>query len=97
MKKIIADTITIGPGVEDPMIGPVVSKAQHEKVLGYIALGREEGARVATGGGHPAGEKYADGFFVEPTIFVDVKNAMRIAQEEIFGPVVCVIDRKSVV
>lgn len=69
--------------------GPQVSKAQQERVLGYIAKGREEGARVVTGGGVPA--HLPKGFFVEPTVFADVDNSMTIAQEEIFGPVLCVI------
>ena len=56
---------------------------------GYIKIGQEEGAKVATGGGRPAG--IDKGWFVEPTVFVDVKNSMRIAQEEIFGPVLVVI------
>lgn len=69
--------------------GPQVSKVQQERVLGYIAKGREEGARVVTGGGVPA--HLPKGYFVEPTLFADVDNSMTIAQEEIFGPVLCVI------
>ncbi|MDG2304297.1 MAG: aldehyde dehydrogenase family protein [Candidatus Binatia bacterium] len=69
--------------------GPQVSKLQQERVLGYIAKGREEGARVVTGGGIP--KHLSRGFFVEPTVFADVDNSMTIAQEEIFGPVLCVI------
>ncbi len=69
--------------------GPQVSKVQQERVLGYIAKGREEGARVVTGGGVP--KHLPRGFFVEPTVFADVDNSMTIAQEEIFGPVLCVI------
>lgn len=69
--------------------GPQVSRRQQERVLGYIAKGREEGARVVTGGGVPA--HLPRGYFVEPTVFADVDNAMTIAQEEIFGPVLCVI------
>jgi aldehyde dehydrogenase (NAD+) len=69
--------------------GPVVSKQQQDRVLGYIAKGREEGARVVTGGGVPA--HLERGYFVEPTLFADVDNAMTIAQEEIFGPVLALI------
>jgi len=69
--------------------GPQVSKVQQERVLGYIAKGREEGARVVTGGGVP--KHLPKGFYVEPTVFADVDNSMAIAQEEIFGPVLCVI------
>jgi len=80
--------------VGDPMdpatqIGPLVASRQRDRVEGYIAIGQEEGAKVAIGGGRPAG---ADkGWYVEPTVFVGVDNKMRIAQEEIFGPVVAVI------
>ena len=70
------------------IMGPLVSERQRERVLGYIKLGQEEGARLVTGGGVPEGKK---GFYVQPTVFADVKNSMRIAQEEIFGPVLVVI------
>lgn len=71
------------------LMGPVVSQRQRERVLGYVEQGRAEGARVVTGGGTPA---HLDrGYFVEPTLVADVDNGMTIAQEEIFGPVLCVI------
>jgi betaine-aldehyde dehydrogenase len=78
----------------DPMdpetfIGPLVARRQRERVEGYIALGKKEGAKVATGGGRPAG--LSKGWYVQPTVFTEVQNSMRIAQEEIFGPVICVI------
>lgn len=75
----------------DPMtmVGPLFAARQRERVEGYIKIGRDEGAKVACGGGRPAGQ--SKGFFVEPTLFVGVTNQMRIAQEEIFGPVVSVI------
>jgi betaine-aldehyde dehydrogenase len=69
--------------------GPLISERQRTRVEGYIASGREQGARVAIGGGRPKG--LTAGWYVEPTVFADVKNDMRIAQEEIFGPVVAVI------
>lgn len=72
-------------------MGPLVSRAQFDKVLHYIACGKEEGARLVTGGKPPADPKLAKGFFVEPTIFADVKPSMRIAQEEIFGPVLSIL------
>jgi acyl-CoA reductase-like NAD-dependent aldehyde dehydrogenase len=80
--------------VGDPLdpttqIGPLVAERQRERVLGLIAKGRDEGARVTTGGGRPAGQE--TGWFVEPTVFGDVDNKMTIAQEEIFGPVLSVI------
>jgi aldehyde dehydrogenase (NAD+) len=70
-------------------VGPLVAKRQLDRVEGYIRTGQEEGAKVAIGGGRPAGMDR--GWFVEPTVFVDVDNSMRIAQEEIFGPVLAVI------
>jgi aldehyde dehydrogenase (NAD+) len=70
-------------------MGPLVSQKQRERVLGYIEKGKAEGARLVTGGGIPAG--FDRGYFVEPTLFADVDNAMTIAREEIFGPVLCVI------
>jgi len=69
--------------------GPQVSKRQQDRVLGYIESGRNEGARVVTGGGVPA--HLPKGFYVEPTLFADVTNDMTIAREEIFGPVMSVI------
>jgi betaine-aldehyde dehydrogenase len=76
----------LDPTVE---VGPLVAERQRERVEGYIKIGQEEGAKVALGGGRPAG--LDKGWYVEPTLFVDVDNAMRIAQEEIFGPVLAVI------
>lgn len=67
--------------------GPQVSRLQQERVLSFIEKGKAEGARCLVGGGKPEGK----GFFVEPTLFVDVDPKMAIAQEEIFGPVLCVI------
>lgn len=80
--------------VGDPLdasteVGPLVAARQRDRVEGYLRSGLEEGARVATGGGRPAG--LTKGFYVEPTVFVDVDNKMKIAQEEIFGPVLAVI------
>ncbi len=69
--------------------GPQISKRQQERVLGYIEKGRAQGAKVVVGGGVPA--HLEKGFYVEPTLFVDVENSMTIAQEEIFGPVLVVI------
>lgn len=86
-----AKTATVGPGIDNPDIGPLATRAQFEKVTGYLKLGLEEGARVAVGGGSPSDAGLQAGNFVEPTIFADVDNSMRIAQEEIFGPVLCAI------
>jgi betaine-aldehyde dehydrogenase len=70
-------------------VGPLVAERQRERVEGYLELGRKEGATVAVGGGRPSG--FDKGWFVEPTLFTDVDNSMRIAQEEIFGPVLVTI------
>jgi betaine-aldehyde dehydrogenase len=77
------------PMQDDTLCGPLVSGRQRDRVEGYLRAGREEGARVACGGGRPAWAK--TGFYVEPTVFTGVDNSMRIAREEIFGPVVAVI------
>jgi aldehyde dehydrogenase (NAD+) len=76
------------PADPDVFIGPLVSARQRERVEAFIATGVRERARLVLGGGRPARER---GYFVEPAIFADVDNGMTIAQEEIFGPVVCVI------
>ena len=72
-------------------MGPLISKAQHDKVTGYIAIGRAEGATLHHGGGVPRLQGLEGGFFVEPTIFTDVRDDMRIAREEIFGPVMSLL------
>jgi phenylacetaldehyde dehydrogenase len=74
----------VGPSLApDTMMGPLVSTEQHERVLSYIDAGRKEGASVLCGGDAPGG----DGYFVNPTVLVDVKPGMRVVREEIFGPV----------
>jgi betaine-aldehyde dehydrogenase len=80
--------------VGDPLdpatqVGPVVSRRQRERIEGYLASGKQQGARAVCGGGRPAGLER--GWFVEPTVFADVDNSMKIAREEIFGPVLAVI------
>jgi acyl-CoA reductase-like NAD-dependent aldehyde dehydrogenase len=75
------------PGEEETETGAIVHRRQYEKVLSYLALGREEGARVVAGGGPPDDPSLAGGLFVRPTLFDDVAPDSRLAQEEIFGPV----------
>jgi aldehyde dehydrogenase (NAD+) len=80
--------------VGDPMdpttlCGPLVAARQRDRVEGYIAIGKKEGAQIACGGGRPKG--MPTGWYVEPTVFTGVENGMRIAQEEIFGPVLAII------
>jgi betaine-aldehyde dehydrogenase len=82
------------PGLPtDPLttMGAIVSKAQLDKILDYIELGKSEGARLVAGGKCPDKPELRDGFYVEPTVFSEVNMSMRIAQEEIFGPVLSVI------
>jgi phenylacetaldehyde dehydrogenase len=74
----------VGPSLApDTMMGPLVSTEQHERVLGYIEAGRKDGASVLCGGDAPG----SDGYFVNPTVLVDVKPEMSVVREEIFGPV----------
>jgi aldehyde dehydrogenase (NAD+) len=74
-------------------IGPLISERQRDRVENYIAVGRDEGAKLVIGGGRPAHQER--GWYVEPTLFTGVTNDMRIAREEIFGPVVCVLTYKD--
>jgi aldehyde dehydrogenase (NAD+) len=78
------------PGEASSQLGPLISEEQYDRVTGYIEEGRRGGARLALGGGRPS-VPVAGGYYVEPTIFVDVTPDMRIAREEIFGPVLSVL------
>jgi len=78
------------PFAADTAVGPLASKAQFEKVQGYIRKGIEEGATLV-GGGPGVPDGMVKGYFVKPTVFADVRNDMTIAREEIFGPVLCII------
>ncbi|MFP5108189.1 aldehyde dehydrogenase family protein [Neobacillus sp. C211] len=86
-----AKKIQVGPG-NDPTseMGPLVSAEHLAKVLSYIEIGKQEGATLACGGNRIVKDGLENGYFVEPTVFVDVKQDMRIVQEEIFGPVVVI-------
>ncbi len=84
----------LGPGLDpSTQIGPVVSREQHERVLSYIESGRSEGAELVTGGG--TGETENGGYFVEPTLFSATTDDLRIAREEIFGPVLVALPYES--
>ncbi len=71
-------------------MGAIISKAQYERILGFIESGKQEGARLLTGGGRPPDPALSKGLFIEPTVFADVQPTMRIAREEIFGPVLSI-------
>ncbi|WP_430513366.1 betaine-aldehyde dehydrogenase [Pannonibacter phragmitetus] len=87
-----ANAVMGDPLDEAVNLGPLVSKAQYDKVLGYMKLGQDEGARLVCGGKAAQVPQFPQGLFVEPTVFADVQDSMRIAREEIFGPVMCVLD-----
>ena len=83
--------VTVGPWHEQVDMGPLISAKQEQRVLSYLEAGRQEGARVVIGGDKLSGPAFDHGFFVAPTIFDEVAPDMRIAQEEIFGPVLSVL------
>jgi acyl-CoA reductase-like NAD-dependent aldehyde dehydrogenase len=98
VEKLVAFAKTAKMG--DPMsldtqVGPVTNPPQYKKILDYIDIAKGEGARPALGGGKATRPECGNGWFVEPTIFTGVKNSMRIAQEEVFGPVLSVIPFKD--
>lgn len=89
--KTAVSELSVGPGSENPQVGPIITRPQYDIVLDYIDIGRSEGAELICGGYVPEPLKESGGYFVQPAVFAGVHNAMRIAQEEIFGPVLCVI------
>ena len=89
--------LKIGDGLDESVdVSPLSSAYQQEKVLEYIGIGTEEGANLVCGGNALSGDLYGDGFYVEPTIFSDVTTDMRIAQEEIFGPVLTAMEAQDI-
>jgi acyl-CoA reductase-like NAD-dependent aldehyde dehydrogenase len=87
-----ASALRVGDGLDPAtQMGPSISEKQIQKVMGYVEIGKQEGATLACGGRRLTSGAHANGFFHEPTIFTDVTRSMRIAREEIFGPVVSVI------
>ena len=94
LKRLTARTskIVIGDPLDpDTQMGPLINKAQHDKVTDYIEIGKSEGAKLHYGGAVPQLQGFENGLFVEPTIFTAVTDDMRIAREEIFGPVMSVL------
>ena len=89
----MAKGITLGNGLDAGVrMGPLVSKEQHDRVKGYLDIGKKEGAKAKVGGAAGNQER---GYFIQPTVFTDVKNSMQIAREEIFGPVAAAIKFKD--
>ncbi len=96
MPKLVefSEKVKVGPGMDPATeMGPLVSSEQYERVTGYLAAGKEQGAKVAAGGARP--KNLSKGYFVSPTVFTDVLPDMKINREEIFGPVVCAIPFKD--
>lgn len=90
IKETLA-AVRLGHGLEDPDMGPLVSAGQLARVLEYIETGRREGACLLYGGRHPQKGDLARGYFIEPAIFIEAQPGMRIVEEEIFGPVLCLM------
>jgi aldehyde dehydrogenase (NAD+) len=79
--------LTLGPGLDDPDIGPLVSARQRDRAEGYLRLARSDGAAVLTGGGRPSDPALASGFYLEPTVLSGLANDHPVNREEVFGPV----------
>lgn len=99
LEKLIARATTLRVG--DPLdpatnVGPIISGEQRDRILDYFRIATEEGATIAVGGKSPQGPEFAKGYWIEPTILVDVTNDMRVAREEVFGPVLVVLTYDSV-
>jgi betaine-aldehyde dehydrogenase len=87
-----ADTLVVGRPLEEATeLGPMISASQRQTSFDYLEIGQKEGARLVTGGDVPAEQAADGGFYIRPAVLADVRNDMRVAQEEIFGPVVCII------
>lgn len=96
MFKDAASELRLGDGLKKTTdMGPVINESQFKKILDYIEIGKKEGAKLILGGRPFTEGECAKGLFIEPTLFADVDPEMRIAQEEIFGPVVCIIKVKD--
>jgi aldehyde dehydrogenase (NAD+) len=87
-----ARTMRVGPGVTDPDMGPIISRRQLETIENYVSVGRGEGAAIAAGGQRPSDPSLGKGYYYAPTLLDHVSADMRVAQEEIFGPVLAIID-----
>jgi aldehyde dehydrogenase (NAD+) len=90
-----ARQLKVGNGLKGAQVGPIINANQMAKILGYIEKGKKEGARLLAGGYRLKGKEHKKGFFIAPTVFAGVTPGMTIAREEIFGPVVCLIEAKN--
>jgi acyl-CoA reductase-like NAD-dependent aldehyde dehydrogenase len=91
-----ASKLKVGNGLEDGVeMGPAASEAELKKDLKYIEIGKSEGAKLLTGGSRPSGDYYERGYYINPTIFTDVQSDMSIARQEIFGPVLSILEAKN--
>ncbi len=98
LERVKAKIAHFKPGIatdRSTTMGSIISKTQYERILGFIESGKQEGARLFHGGGKPSDPALAKGFFIEPTVFADVQPNMRIAREEIFGPVLSIFKWKD--
>jgi aldehyde dehydrogenase (NAD+) len=87
-----SETIRLGnPLLAETEMGPLANEPQYHKVRSYVSIANQEGARLVTGGRPPAADELQQGLYFEPTIFADVRNDMRIAREEVFGPVLAIL------
>ena len=87
-----AKSVEIGPGIEDPAMGPQANEGELESTLEYVETAKEEGATVEYGSSQPSGDEYENGYFVEPTVLTDVESEMTVMQEEVFGPFIGVLE-----
>ncbi|MFB6297138.1 MAG: aldehyde dehydrogenase family protein [Salinirussus sp.] len=87
-----AESLAVGDGLEGAEMGPQVNQSELDGTLEYVELAQEEGATLETGGGRPTEPRHEEGYFVEPTVFSGVTPEMRLAQEEVFGPVLAVME-----
>jgi aldehyde dehydrogenase (NAD+) len=94
MQETLA-AVRLGHGLDDPEMGPLVSESQLTRVQEYIETGQRDGARLLYGGRHPETGELGRGYFIEPAIFSDARPGMRIVEEEIFGPVLCLLPYDS--
>ncbi len=91
-----AESLDIGPGVDDPDMGPQISESELDSTLDYIETAKDEGATIECGGGRPEGDEYKSGYFVEPTVVTGVESGSTVMQEEVFGPFVGVLPASDI-